>query len=47
MFVKRAVNPSLAETYEKENKVEDELESINKHTPKLEIKTFSGKKICF
>ena len=32
MFVKRSVKPSLVETYEEDNKVEAELESINKHT---------------
>ena len=44
MFVKRSINPSLAETYGESNKVEAELEIINKHTAKLEIKTFDGKK---
>ena len=32
MFVKMSVKPSLVETYEESKKVEDELESINKHT---------------
>ena len=31
MFVKRSVKPSLVDTYEEAKKVEDELESINKH----------------
>ena len=31
MFVKRVVKPSLVENYEEANKVEAELESINKH----------------
>ena len=31
MFVKRSTNPSLVETYEESKKVENELESINKH----------------
>ena len=38
MFVKRAVKPYLVETYEEPNKVEGELESINKHTTKPVVK---------
>ena len=44
MFVKRSVKPSLVENYEKANKLELELDSINKHTAKPEVNTFSGKK---
>ena len=44
MFVKRAIKPSLVETYEEANKVEVELDSIEKHTSEPEVKTFSGKK---
>ena len=44
MFVKRSVKPSLVETYEEDNKVEAELESINKHTAEPDIRTFSSKK---
>ena len=33
MFVKRAVKCSLVKKYEEANKVEDELDSIAKHTP--------------
>ena len=43
MFVKREVNPSLAKTYEEANKLEAKVESIKKHTAKLELKIFSGK----
>ena len=43
MFVKRLVKTFLVETYEEANKVEDELESINKHSTDPEIKTFIGK----
>ena len=32
MFVKGSVKPSLLETYEEDKKVEEELESINKHS---------------
>ena len=44
MFVKRPINPSLVETYEEENKVEAELESINKHTAEPNVRSFSSKK---
>ena len=44
MFVKRAVKPSLVETYEESNKLEAELDNINKHTAEPELKNFSGKK---
>ena len=44
MFVKRVVKPPLVETYEEANKVEYELESINKHITEPEVKNFSGKK---
>ena len=32
MFIKRAVKRSLVENYEEADKVEDELDSIAKHT---------------
>ena len=44
MFVKREVNPSLAKTYEEANKVEAQLDNINKHTAEPQVNTFSGKK---
>ena len=44
MFVKREVNPSLAKTYEEADKVEDEIENINKHTTESKVNNFSGKK---
>ena len=44
MFVKRSVKPSLVETYEETNKVEAELESINKHIVEQDIRIFSSKK---
>ena len=42
MFVKSSVKPSFVETYEESNKVEFELESINKHFVEPELETFSG-----
>ena len=44
MFVKRSVNPYLVETYEEANKIEVELNIINKNTAKPEVKTFRSKK---
>ena len=44
MFVKREVKRTLVEKYEEANKVEVELDSINKHTAELKAKTFNGKK---
>ena len=44
MFVKRAVKRTLVEKYEEQNKVEAELDSINKYTIEPEVKIFSGKK---
>ena len=44
MFVKRAVNPSLVETYEEARKVEAKLESIKKQTIESDTRTFSSKK---
>ena len=44
IFVKRAVKCTLVENYEESNKVEAELDSINKHTIEPEVKSFSGKK---
>ena len=37
MFVKRSVNPSLVETYEEAEKIEVELESVNKYSIELEV----------
>ena len=42
MFVKIAVTCLLVENYEEVNKVEAELDNINKHTSELEVKTFGG-----
>ena len=44
MFVNRAVNPTLIENYEESKRVEDDLDSIAKHTSELEVKTTSNKK---
>ena len=44
MFVKREMKRSLVENYEEANKVEVELDNINKHTTEPKVKTFSGKK---
>ena len=44
MCAKRAVKRSLVENYEEANKVEVELDSINKHTAEWEVNSFSGKK---
>ena len=44
MFVKRELKCTLVENYEEANKIEAELDIINKHTIELEVKTFSGKK---
>ena len=44
MFVKRSVKPSLAETYDEDEKIEAKLESVNKHSMELETRPFSSKK---
>ena len=44
MFVKRAVKLTLVENFEEANKVEDDLDSITKHTSEPEVNTISGKK---
>ena len=44
MLVKRAIKCSLVENYEEANKVEAELDNINKHTTRPEVRNFSGKK---
>ena len=43
MFVKWSEKPSLLETYEEANKVEEELESINKQTADSNTKNFNKK----
>ena len=44
MLVKISVNPSLEGTYEEAEKIEAELESVNKHSMELETRPFSNKK---
>ena len=44
MFVKRSVKPSLEKTYEESEKIEDGLESVNKHSMESETIPFSGTK---
>ena len=44
MYVKRAVKLTLIENFEEFLKVEADLDSIEKHISKPEVKTFSGKK---
>ena len=44
MFVKRAVKCTLVKKYGEENKVEVELDNINKHTIEPKVRTFSSKK---
>ena len=43
MFVKISVKPSLEGTYEEAEKIEDELESVNKHSMESETRPFSSK----
>ena len=47
MLVKRSIKPSLEETYDEAEKIEDELESVNKHSMESETRPFSGKKPLF
>ena len=44
MFVKRSINPAIVETYEEAEKVEDEMESIDKYPAPSEEKTFGNRK---
>ena len=44
MFVKRVVKPTLIENYDEAIRVEDDHDSIEKHTLKLEVKPVVGKK---
>ena len=44
MFSKRSVRPTLVETYEEAEKVEDEMESIENYPKQSEEKTFGSKK---
>ena len=44
MFAKRSVKASLAGTYEEAEKIEAELESVNKYLGEAETKTFSNNK---
>ena len=44
MFVKKAVKLTLVENFEEAIKVEDDLDSIGKHTSKPKVETFSSKK---
>ena len=44
IFTKRSVKATLAATYEEVEKIEVELESINKYPVEPETKTFSNKK---
>ena len=44
IFVKRSVKPTLVETYEEAEKVEGEMESIDKYPVLSEEKTFGNKK---
>ena len=44
MFAKRWVKANLAKTYEEDEKIEVELESINNYSVEPETKTFSSKK---
>ena len=43
MFAKRSVKATLATTYEEVEKIEAELESINKYPVESETNTFSSK----
>ena len=42
MFVKISVNPTLVETYEEAEKVEDKMESTDKYLAPLEEKNFGN-----
>ena len=44
MFSKRSVKPTLAESYEEAEKVEDEMESIENYPVQSEENTFGNKK---
>ena len=44
MFMKRAVKPTLVENYDKSSRVEVDLDSIENHTSKPEVKNTSSKK---
>ena len=44
MFTKRSVKATLSATYEEVEKIEAELESVNKYLVEPEAKTFSSKK---
>ena len=44
MFSKISVKTTLVATYEEAEKIEAELESINKYPMELETKTFNSKK---
>ena len=47
MFVKRAINPTLVENYEESNRVEDDLDSIARHSSEPGVKTTSSKNLCY
>ena len=44
MFVKREVKVTLVENYEEAKKVEDDMDSIEKHTLEPEVKPMASKK---
>ena len=44
MFVKRSVRPTLVDTYEEAEKVEEEMESIEHYPVQSEEKTYGNKK---
>ena len=44
MFAKRSIKATLAATYEEAEKIEAELESVNKYPVELEVKAFNNKK---
>ena len=44
MFSKRSVKSTLAATYEEDEKIEAELESVNKYPVEPKTKTFNNKK---
>ena len=47
MFVKRSVKPSLVENFEDAEKIEVELESVNKYSAEPKVQNFDGKKPFF
>ena len=47
MFVKRSVNPTLVETYEEAERVEDKMESIDQFHVQSEEKTYGNRKPLF